>query len=77
MIIDWESARYTKPDKTLNAFDTLYKHYPELEAYILPLLIQMGLNKPNTAPKSDVLEFAVDILPHLIATQFEAGDSFR
>lgn len=62
MIIDWESARYTKPDKPLNAFDTLYKHYPELEAYILPLLIQMGLNKPNTAPESDVLEFADKLL---------------
>ena len=25
MILDWESARYTKPDKPLNAYDTLYK----------------------------------------------------
>ena len=23
MVLDWESARYTKPDKPLNAFDTL------------------------------------------------------
>ena len=23
MVLDWESARYTKPDKPLNAYDTL------------------------------------------------------
>ena len=34
MIIDWECARYTKPDKPLNAYDTLYKIYPELEEKI-------------------------------------------
>ena len=32
-VIDWESARYTKPDKPLNAYDTLYKFYPEYEKY--------------------------------------------
>lgn len=38
MIIDWECARITKPDKPLNARQTLYKFYPELEDKILPLL---------------------------------------
>ena len=37
MVLDWESARYTKPDKPLNAYDTLYKYYPHLENEILPL----------------------------------------
>lgn len=43
MIIDWECARITKPDKPLNAYDTLYKYYPELESNILPLLGEIGL----------------------------------
>ena len=28
-IIDWECARITKPDKPLDAYDTLFKFYPE------------------------------------------------
>lgn len=44
MIIDWECARYTKPDKPLNAYDTLYKWYPELENEILPILKEFKLD---------------------------------
>ena len=44
MIIDWECARYTKPDKPLNAYDTLYKFYPNLETEILPLLKKYDLD---------------------------------
>ena len=44
MIIDWECARYTKPDKPLNAYDTLYKIYPELEDKILPILKELKLD---------------------------------
>ena len=44
MIIDWECARYTKPDKPLNAYDTLYKWYPELENEVLPLLKEFNLD---------------------------------
>ena len=29
-IFDWESARFTKPDKPLNARDTCKKYYPQL-----------------------------------------------
>lgn len=43
MVIDWECARYTKPDKPLNAYDTLYKLYPHLAPKILPILKQCGL----------------------------------
>lgn len=44
MIIDWECARYTKPDKPLNAYDTLYNHYPDLEEQILPILKEFNLD---------------------------------
>lgn len=43
MVIDWECARYTKPDKPLNARDTLYKFYPQLTDAIEPILIELGL----------------------------------
>lgn len=37
MVCDWESARYTKPDKPLNARETCIKYYPDqfsnLETY--------------------------------------------
>ena len=44
MIIDWECARFTKPDKPLNAYDTLYKVYPEFEEQILPILKEFKLD---------------------------------
>lgn len=43
MVIDWECARFTKPDKPLNARETLYKFYPEIEDKILPILEEFGL----------------------------------
>ena len=43
MIIDWECARYTKPDKPLNAYDTLYRIYPGLEDKILPILKKLNI----------------------------------
>lgn len=45
MVIDWECARYTKPDKPLNAYHSLYKFYPELEGKILPILKELNLIK--------------------------------
>ena len=43
-MVDWECARYTKPDKPLNAYDTLYKFYPHLEKEILPILKEFNLD---------------------------------
>lgn len=37
-IIDWECAGMTKPDKPLNAYDTLMIYYPEYTEQILPIL---------------------------------------
>lgn len=45
MTIDWECARFTKPDKPLNAYDTLYKFYPHMEEKILPILKELKLTK--------------------------------
>lgn len=43
MVIDWECARFTKPDKPLNAYDTLYRYYPKLEPMIVPILKRVNL----------------------------------
>lgn len=51
-IIDWECARITKPDKPLNAYQTLMKFYPEYQETFLPLIKellphQVPQNKPT------------------------------
>ena len=58
MILDWESARYTKPDKPLNAYDTLYKYYTNMEHEILPILKEFEIDKPTLPMEKDVLEYA-------------------
>ena len=61
MVLDWESARYTKPDKPLNAYDTLYKYYPNLIDSILPILTEMGIDKSNLPMEKDILEYAQNL----------------
>ena len=43
MIIDWECARYTKPDKPMNAYETMNKLYPQMRAHLLPIMQELGL----------------------------------
>lgn len=57
MVLDWESARYTKPDKPLNAYDTLYKYYPHLEKEIVPILETFKINKSDNTMEEDVVEY--------------------
>lgn len=42
-VIDWECARITKPDKPLNARQTLDKIYPEYKDKIYPIIEELGL----------------------------------
>lgn len=58
MVLDWESARYTKEDKPFNAYDTLCKFYPHLEDKIMPILAKIGLNKSTLEKEEDVVEYA-------------------
>ena len=61
MVLDWESARYTKSDKPLNAYDTLYKYYPTMEEKIMPILKEFKIDKSNLPMEDDVLEYANSI----------------
>lgn len=46
MMLDWESARFTKPDKPKNAYDTLYCWMPdEIKEPMLPILKRHNLDK--------------------------------
>lgn len=57
MVLDWESARYTKDDKPLNAYDTLYKYYSSMKKEIVPILEKFNINKPNLPKEKDVEEY--------------------
>ena len=61
MVLDWESARYTKSDKPLNAYDTLYTYYPHLENKILPILKKFKIDKSTLEKDKDVIDYAESI----------------
>ena len=42
-IFDWESARFTKPDKPLNAHDTCLRYYPWLQEKVIPRCKKFGI----------------------------------
>lgn len=42
-IIDWQCAALTKPDKPLNARETLNKYYPKYYNIVNPYLIKLNL----------------------------------
>lgn len=56
MIIDWESARYTKEDKPLNAKNTLIKYYNNIYGEIMPLLREMGLDNDSDEKDERVIK---------------------
>ena len=58
MVLDWESARYTKDDKPLNAYDTMVKFYPHLEENILPILKKIGLDYSTLEKDEEVVKYA-------------------
>lgn len=49
-VVDWECARFTKPDKPLNAYDTYLKYYytPEYSGVIINVLVSLGLLSVKT-----------------------------
>ena len=44
-VLDWESARYTKPDKPMNAAETLVYHYPHLISEFEDTFASLGLEE--------------------------------
>lgn len=61
MVLDWESARYTKEDKPLNAYDTLVNYYSNMKEEILPILKEMNIDKPSLPKEEDVCEYVEEI----------------
>lgn len=58
MVLDFESARYTKNDKPLNAYDTILKYYPNLQNELLPILKIFNLAESNLPMDKDILKYA-------------------
>lgn len=52
MVIDWECARFTKPDKPLTACETLEKFYPQLTDAVTPVLKELSLNDAESSMQS-------------------------
>lgn len=72
-VIDYECARYTKPDKPLNAYNTIMKYKPETYTRLKPILERFNLDSPDNrdldfsswnANKHDILE---SIKPKILA----------
>ena len=61
MVLDWESARYTKDDKPLNAYDTLVNYYSNMKDEILPILKEMNIDKPSMPKEDDVCRYVDEI----------------
>lgn len=57
MVLDWESAKYTKPDKPFNAYDTLYKFYPHLVDSVLQILEKYNIAESTLEKDEDVVEY--------------------
>ena len=56
MVLGWESARYTKKDKPLNAYQTLEKYYSKYKKEILPILDKLKLEDTEHIDK-EVLNY--------------------
>ena len=77
MIFDWESARYTKPDKPLNAYDTLIRFYKDEEEHILPLLKELKLDKEGTEMEEDVKEYVSTLSDDIESIEKETIDNIK
>lgn len=54
-ILDWDSARYTKKDKLLNAYQTLKKLYPAYYDIMLPILHKLNLDREYVEVDQEIL----------------------
>lgn len=75
MMLDWESARFSKPDKPRNAYDTLYKWMPvEMHEPMAALLKEYNLYYPTNEPGITAEEYKKQseaITPAMIAAEIE------
>lgn len=58
-IIDWDSARYTKPDKLLNAYQTLKNLYPSFYEEMIPVLRELNLDHEDEPIDEKILNIVL------------------
>lgn len=61
LYFNWKSARYTKEDKPLNAYDTLFKFYSHLKEHVLPILEKMNINYSNFEKDDKVVNYVKEL----------------
>ena len=59
-ILDWESARFTKPDKPQNASETLISKYPDLIPEFIDTLEKLGLLEQFKKAKNEQKHINLD-----------------
>lgn len=81
-VLDYESARYTKPDKPLNAYATICKYHPytmtELQPYLVNLGIDSSTNRDMVNPtfakyqEEELLNVTISLINRLYA-EYNSG----
>jgi len=56
MLIDWESARFTKPDKPLDMYGTLIRYYPELTARACKVIRERFRPETRVHDPADIIQ---------------------
>lgn len=57
MLIDWECARFTKPDKPLDMYDTLIRYYPELIPRACAVIKERFRPETRTDDPDEIIRF--------------------
>ena len=56
MLIDWECARFTKPDKPLDMYGTLIRYYPELISRACGVIRERFRPETRAADPADIIQ---------------------
>ncbi len=63
-VLDYECAALTKPDKPLNAYDTVLRYKPESKEQLLPVLKHLGIGYSyQVTPDNEFKEYLSCFLP--------------
>lgn len=70
-VIDYECARYTKPDKPLNALETILKYTPNSQDLLRPTLESLGINSIEHRDIEQIQTEVVEVLCYYMQLSVE------
>ena len=59
--LDYDSARYSKPDKPLPCKETVDSLFPEYKQVLYPIMDYLGINKDNLPVDEDILNYIQEL----------------